>query len=97
LEQGTICLAANRINGEDAVGETSPQLVTRLRSAQQQLLEIQQQRAALVEVRLKQETTIAELEAKLAALEPYRTFVEQIRQRIRHEEHGKSTLDTWLR
>src|SRR5712691_370520 len=43
-----------------------PQLVIRLRSAQQQLLEAQQQQAALVEARLKQEAKIAELEAKLA-------------------------------
>ncbi len=70
-----------------------PQLVARLRLAQQQLLETQQQQAALVGARLKQEARITELEAKLAVLEPYRTFVEQIRQRIRHEEHGSSTLD----
>lgn len=71
-----------------------PQLVARLRSAQQQLLETQQQQSVLAEAMLKQEARIAELEAKLAELEPYRTFVDQVRQRIRHEEHGSSTLDT---
>src|SRR5437763_13427723 len=52
-----------------------PLLVARLRSAQQQLLEAQQQQAVQVESRLKQEAKIAELEARLAGLEPYRTFV----------------------
>jgi hypothetical protein len=66
-----------------------PQLVARLHSAQQQLLEVQQSQAALVEVRLKQETRIAELEAKLAALEPYRTFVEQMRVQMQREGQGR--------
>lgn len=66
-----------------------PQLVARLRSAQQQLLDVQKQQAVLVEARLKQEARIAELEAKLAELEPYRTFVEQIRKKIRHEEYDE--------
>lgn len=65
-----------------------PQLVARLRSAQQQLLEVQQQQAALAEARLKQEAKIAELEAKLAVLEPYRTFVEQVRRDMQSKEHG---------
>lgn len=65
-----------------------PQLVVRLRSAQQQLLEVQQQQATLIEARLKQEAKIAELEAKLAVLEPYRTFVEQIRRDMQSKEHG---------
>jgi len=65
------------------------QLVARLRLAQQQLLEVQQSQAALVETRLKQETRIAELEAKLAALEPYRTFVEQMRVQMQREEQGR--------
>jgi hypothetical protein len=66
-----------------------PQLVARLRSAQQQLLEVQQQQAALVEARLKQEARIAELEAKLAVLEPYRTFVMQMRAQMQREEQGR--------
>lgn len=65
------------------------QLVARLRSAQQQLLEIQQQQAAQVEARLKQEARIAELEAKLAGLEPYRTFVMQMRAQMQREEQGR--------
>lgn len=65
-----------------------PQLVARLRSAQQQLLDAQKQQAALVETRLKQEARIAELEAKLAVLEPYRTFVMQMRAQMQREENG---------
>jgi hypothetical protein len=45
--------------------------------------------ATLIEARLKQEARIAELEVKLAELEPYRTFVEQVRQKIRHEEYDE--------
>lgn len=66
-----------------------PQLVARLRSAQQQFLEGQQSQVALVEARLKQETRIAELEAKLATLEPYRTFVEHMRVQMQREEQGR--------
>lgn len=66
-----------------------PQLVIRLRSAQQQLLEVQQQQAAMVEARLKQEARIAELEAQLAVLEPYRTFVMQMRAQMQREEQGR--------
>ena len=66
-----------------------PQLVARLHSAQQQLQEAQQQQAVLVGARLKQETRIAELEAKLAVLEPYRAFVEQMRAQMRREEQGR--------
>jgi hypothetical protein len=65
-----------------------PQLVARLRSAQQQLLDVQKQQATLVEARLKQEARIAELEAKLAVLEPYRTFVMQMRAQMQREENG---------
>src|SRR5260370_15722723 len=39
-----------------------PQLITRLRSTQQQLLEAQKQQVVLVEARLRQEAKIAELE-----------------------------------
>jgi hypothetical protein len=66
-----------------------PQLIARLRSAQQQLQEAQKQQAVLVEARLKQETRIAELEARLAGLEPYRTFVEQIRSHMQRGEQGR--------
>lgn len=66
-----------------------PQLVKRLRTAQQQLREVRQQQSVLVEARLKQEARIAELEAKLAELEPYRTFVEQIRKKIQQEEYDE--------
>lgn len=66
-----------------------PQLVARLRSAQQQLLEAQQNQATLVEARLQQEVKIAELEAKLAVLEPYRTFVMQLRAQMQREEQGR--------
>jgi len=66
-----------------------PLLVARLRATQQQLLEIQQQQASMVESRLKQEAKIAELEAKLATLEPYRTFVEQMRTQMQREEQGR--------
>jgi hypothetical protein len=65
-----------------------PQLAARLRSAQQQLLDAQKQQAVLVEARLKQEAMIAELEAKLAVLEPYRTFVIQMRAQMQREENG---------
>ncbi len=65
-----------------------PQLVARLRSAQQQLLEMQRQQAVLVDARLKQEARIAELEARLAVLEPYRTFVMQMRAQMQREENG---------
>lgn len=66
-----------------------PQLVTRLRAVQQQLLEVQQQQAIMVETRLKQEAKFAELEAKLAVLEPYRTFVLQTRAQMQREEQGR--------
>jgi hypothetical protein len=34
-----------------------------------------------------------ELEAKLAELEPYRNFVEQVRLRVRQEEHDDETTN----
>jgi hypothetical protein len=66
-----------------------PQLVARLCSAQQQLLEVQQQQIAQAEIRLKQEAKIAEMEARLAMLEPYRTFVEHIRSQMQRGEQGR--------
>jgi len=66
-----------------------PQLVTRLYSVQQQLLEAQQQQMTVIEAALKQEAKIAELEAKLATLEPYSTFMEQMRAQVQREEQGR--------
>ncbi len=68
-----------------------PQLVERLRTAQQQLQTIEQQYSVLAAAYLERETRIAELETQLAELEPYRTFVEQVRSRIRQEEHGSDS------
>jgi hypothetical protein len=65
-----------------------PQLVVRLREAQQRMLDLEQQQAKLVDAYLQRETRVVELEAKLAELEPYRNFIEQMRLRVRHEEHG---------
>ncbi len=66
-----------------------PQLVTRLHAVQEQLQEVQKQQAIVAEARLKQEARIAELEAKLAILEPYRTFVMQMRAQMQREEQGR--------
>lgn len=66
-----------------------PQLVERLRSVQQQLLEVQQQLAVQAEAGIRREARIAELEAKLATLEPYRSFVEQVRMQMQREERGR--------
>jgi len=67
-----------------------PQLVMRLREAQQQILNLQQQLAVLADGCLQRDARVVELEAKLSELEPYRTFVEQVRLRVRHEEHGEN-------
>jgi hypothetical protein len=64
-----------------------PQLVVRLRAAQQQLHDLERQLATLAETCLQRDAQMAVLEAKLAELEPYRNFVEQVRQRVRREEH----------
>jgi len=88
------------VKGEDApvpsrdplLNYKKPQIITRLRSAQQQILEQQQQMALLAENSVVLGARIAELEAKLAELEPYRTFVERIRSRVRQEEHGNNML-----
>ena len=66
-----------------------PQLVERLRTAQQQLLGLQQQLAMSVDIGVKREARIAELEARLAKLEPYRTFVEHMRAQMHREEQGR--------
>ncbi len=64
-------------------------LVERLRTAEQRLLEAQQQMAVQVDASMKREARIAELEARLAELEPYRTFVEQMRAQMQREERGR--------
>jgi len=65
-----------------------PQWVMRLREAQQQIQELQQQLETLADACLQRDARVVEVEAKLAELEPYRNFVEQVRQRVRQEEHG---------
>jgi len=64
-----------------------PQLVARLRVAQQQLQDLERQLATLAEISLQRDAKMAALEVKLAELEPYRNFVEQVRQCVRQEEH----------
>lgn len=66
-----------------------PQLVERLREAQQQAQIAQQQLAVSVDAGMKREARIAELEARLAELEPYRSFVERMRAQMRREEQGR--------
>jgi hypothetical protein len=73
-----------------------PQLVERLRTAQQQLQTVEQQHSVLAAAYLERETRIVELEARLAELEPYRAFVEQVRSRIRQEEHGDNSSPAQL-
>jgi hypothetical protein len=68
-----------------------PQLALRLREAQQQIQELRQQQATLADACLQRDARVGELEAKLAELEPYRDFVEQIRQRVQREEHNNGT------
>jgi hypothetical protein len=65
-----------------------PQLVERLRAAQQHVQELQHQLAVAVDAGMKREARIAELEAKLAQLEPYRAFIEQWRAQMHREEQG---------
>ena len=68
-----------------------PQLVERLRAAQQQIQTMEQQQSIVAAACLERDTRIATLEARLAELEPYRAFVEQVRSRIRQQEHGDSS------
>lgn len=68
-----------------------PQLVSRLREMQQQLQRQERQLAVLADGCLQRDARVAELEARLAELEPYRDFVEQIRQRIQREEYRNDT------
>jgi hypothetical protein len=66
-----------------------PQLVERYRAAQQRVQELQQQLALSADAALKREARIAELEAKIAQLEPYRLYVEQLRAQMQREEQGR--------
>jgi hypothetical protein len=68
-----------------------PQLALRLRDAQQQIQELQQHQAVLADACLQRDAQVVELEAKLAELEPYRAFVEQVRQRVRREEYSNDS------
>ncbi len=68
-----------------------PQLVLRLREAQLQIQNLQQQLAVLADGCLQRDARVVELEAKLAELEPYRSFVEQVRQRVRREEYDNDS------
>ncbi len=81
-------------NGEGApaprdplLNYNKPYLVTRLRAAQQQLQDLERQLATLADACLQRDAQMAVLAAKLAELEPYRNFVEQVRQRVRQEEY----------
>lgn len=69
-----------------------PQLAARLRDAMQQLERQERQLATLANTCLQRDARVAELEAKLAELEPYRSFVEEVRQRVRREEYGDGRL-----
>jgi peptidoglycan hydrolase CwlO-like protein len=74
------------------LNDKKPQLVMRLRETQQQVQALQQRLATLADACLQRDARAGELEAKLAELEPYRDFVEQIRQRIqRREEYRNDT------
>jgi hypothetical protein len=66
-----------------------PQLVVRLREAEQELQDVRRQLATLADACLLRDARVGELEAKLTELEPYRSFVEQVRLRVRLEEHGE--------
>jgi hypothetical protein len=72
-----------------------PQLVARLREAENTIQCLEQQLAQLASGYLEQDARVAELEARLVELEPYQTFVEQVRQRVRYEEHGGNAPSSW--
>ena len=65
-----------------------PQLGEHFRALQQLIGELQQQLAATVDAGMKREARIAELEARLALLEPYRAFIEQWHDQMHREEQG---------
>ncbi len=66
-----------------------PQLVERYRASRQSVQELQQQLALSTDAAMKREARIAELEAKMAQLEPYRLYVEQLRAQMQREEQGR--------
>jgi len=66
-----------------------PHLVERVRTAEQRLLDVQQQLAVQIDANMQREARIAALEARLVELEPYRTFVEQMRAQMQREEQGR--------
>jgi hypothetical protein len=73
-----------------------PQLVERFRAAQQLVQELQQQLAMVVDAGMRREARIAELEAKLAQLEPYRLYVEQLGAQMQREEQGRFGNLPWV-
>lgn len=73
-------LSAISLHRLPGICHKKPQLVARVRTAQQQ------HQVALVEASVKREARIAELEARL---EPYRTIVEHVRARMQQEEQGR--------
>lgn len=80
--------ASSQLSPRDALlNYKKPQLVMRLREAQQRIQDLERQLATLADACLQRDARVVELEAKLAELEPYRTFVEQVRSRVRQEEH----------
>lgn len=66
-----------------------PELVKRVRTSEQQVLELRQQLAVSVDAGMKREARIAELEARVAQLEPFRVYVEQLRAQMQREERGR--------
>jgi chromosome segregation ATPase len=86
-----------RKTSDDTCSQSSPrdallnykksQLVMRLREAQQQIKDLERQFACLADACLQRDARVVELEVKLTELEPYRNFVEQVRQRVRQEEY----------
>ena len=78
---------APRAPRDSLMNYKKPQLVVRLREAQQQIQNLEQQLAALADACLQRDARVVEVEAKLVELEPYRVFVEQVRQRALRGEH----------
>jgi len=66
-----------------------PQLAKRVHTAEQLVQELQHQLASAAEASMKREARIAELEASVAKLEPYRVYVEQLRAQMQREERGR--------
>jgi hypothetical protein len=66
-----------------------PQLVARCRADEQRIQDLEQQFAKNVDEAMKREARIAQLEAKVAQLEPYQLYVEQLRAQMLREERGR--------